>query len=268
MAGPFHRVRRKVNWTPSHLFLWLLVAVGCAAPDTQGIRLIGHGGLGPAGEQPMNSEAAIRKALDKGLEGVEMDVQLTADSVLVAHHDLQLHGPTCLGRIADHQWRSLKACADPGVQGAFQGVRLDSLLARLALEHPQAEFTLDVKLDTGDDWWTYLHRFSRALARLQRDAGLSGRLIVECRVVDLLRALTEDAPALPTYLIADAPEPAVATALGLRCAGITMPVDALNAEEAAQVHEAGLKLTVYGVAGRWSMQQAVRLDPDRIQVDE
>lgn len=216
----------------------------------------------------MNSEAAIRAALAKGLDGVEMDVQLTADSVLVAHHDLALSGPVCVGRIADHDWQTLEGCALPGVQGGFQGVRPDRLLNRLAKEYPKAEFTLDVKLDTEDDWWTYLHRFTRAIARLEREAGLEGRLIVECRTIDLLRAMAEDAPAIPCYLIVDRPERAVSTALGLRCAGITMPMDALDTEHAAHIHEAGLRLTVFGVSGTWSLRQATHLKPDRIQVDE
>lgn len=216
----------------------------------------------------MNSEMALRAALDKGLDGVEMDVQLTADSVLVAHHDLQLHGPTCMGRIADHDWQALQACAQPGVQGAFQGVRLKALLEELAKDHPQAEYTLDVKLDTDGDWWTYLHRFARAIERLEREADLKGRLIVECRSPDLLQALKEQAPNVARYLITEDAAKGIGTAVETGCAGITMPADVLDEAEATRIHDAGLKLTLYGVGSRWSLQHAVDLKPDRIQVDD
>ena len=44
-----------------------------------------------------NSVAAIRKAADIGVDGVEIDVQLTSDDVLVAEHDPVGDGRTFSG---------------------------------------------------------------------------------------------------------------------------------------------------------------------------
>ncbi len=42
---------------------------------------------GASGERPENSLAAFRRALELGADGIELDVHLTADGVLVVHHD-------------------------------------------------------------------------------------------------------------------------------------------------------------------------------------
>lgn len=240
----------------------LLLMVGCTAPDTSGVLLIGHGGLGPSVEHPMNSADAIRGALVQGLDGVEIDVQLTADSVLVAHHDLD--GP-CTRRIADLSWSELTTCS--GDHEPFRGVRLDELIPGLQAQHPDAEFTFDVKLATEGEWWTYLHRFSRAIARFNVEADLNGQLLVECRSEDLLRTMMEEAPTIPRFLYVDEVDGAITRAATLACSGITIHVDALDSADAERIRAEGLSLTVFGVGGNWTMRRAMRLRPDRVQVD-
>jgi glycerophosphoryl diester phosphodiesterase len=50
------------------------------------VRVLGHRGF-PAPGRPDNSVAAVTEALRLGADGVEIDVQLTADGVLVCAHD-------------------------------------------------------------------------------------------------------------------------------------------------------------------------------------
>jgi glycerophosphoryl diester phosphodiesterase len=50
------------------------------------VRVYGHGGR--AGDSPGNSLAGVRSALDAGATGVEVDVRMTADGVLVLCHDM------------------------------------------------------------------------------------------------------------------------------------------------------------------------------------
>jgi len=89
--------------------LALLLALGdtrrrdsCATdPSRQGeIQVIGH--RGAAGLVPENTLAAFRKALDLGVDGLEMDVLLTADGEVVVHHDFALKPETT--RNADGKW--------------------------------------------------------------------------------------------------------------------------------------------------------------------
>ena len=59
------------------------------APASRPFSIIGH--RGAAGLAPENTLAAFRRACAVGVQGIELDVHLTADSVLVVHHDYTLH---------------------------------------------------------------------------------------------------------------------------------------------------------------------------------
>lgn len=246
----------------------VILSVGSCTPDTTGVRLIGHGGQGTDGAYPMNSEASLQGALEQGLYGIELDVQLTKDSVLVAHHGLEPLVGRCTRRINDHTWQELAGCATPnGPEGTFHGVRVDSLLARCATRYPRAEFTFDVKLNTSDDWWSYLHAFSKGIAELHREFDLGGRLLVECQTADLLKAMALDAPEVTTFLYTVDAEHAITEARKLGCKGITMQVGKFSTAQAQRIKAAGLELTVFGVSGPWTLRRALRLQPDRIQID-
>lgn len=264
IIGP---ARERLRITRRALLMSGLLA-GCVPPDTTTTKLIGHGGMGPDNPHPMNSREALLGALAAGRNGVELDVQLTADSVLVAHHDLMFRCGDRNARVNDLRWSDLRDRTKPGDHhGAFQGVRVDTLLALAHERHPDAEFTLDVKLSTGGDWWDYLHAMSGAIAQLQRVSGLEGRIVVECKVHDFLRAMAMDAPDVPTYLYTDDASEAVQQARSLGCVGVTIQADRISTRQAEEIHAAGLALTVFGVDGTWSLRRALRLKPDRIQID-
>jgi len=67
------------SWKPQPLL--------AADPERKPL-IIGH--RGAAGLAPENTLAAFRTALDLGVDGLELDVQLTADNELVVHHDFAL----------------------------------------------------------------------------------------------------------------------------------------------------------------------------------
>ncbi len=62
--------------------------------------VIGH--RGAAGLAPENTLAAISKALEIGVDGVELDVQLSADGIAVVHHDFRLNPD--ITRTASGEW--------------------------------------------------------------------------------------------------------------------------------------------------------------------
>lgn len=105
------------------------------------ILAIGHAGLGfnyyvfPFNPYPPNSFTALKKAIEYGADGVEVDLQLTKDSVLVLYHDYDLANRSELqGCIGDKTWDELKNITyDEGLFfNAFQSekiIRLDSLLS-------------------------------------------------------------------------------------------------------------------------------------------
>lgn len=64
------------------------------------VQVIGH--RGAAGLAPENTLAAFRKALDLGVDALEMDVLITADGEVVVHHDFALKPETT--RTPDGKW--------------------------------------------------------------------------------------------------------------------------------------------------------------------
>lgn len=75
-----------------------------------GVQVIGH--RGAAGLAPENTLAAFKKALSLGVDGLELDVLLTADGEVVVHHDFALNHETT--RTPDGNW--IKASPAPLVK--------------------------------------------------------------------------------------------------------------------------------------------------------
>lgn len=247
------------------LLPFLFFAAGCAAPDTTGIKLIGHGGLGHGGEHPMNSEASVMGALELGLDGVELDVQMTADGVLIAYHDLEMSGPgPCTGPVHMHDWPEIKDCTNQGAAIP----RSADLLRKALTEHPHAEFTFDVKLNTRQDWNFYIRQVAVVIRELNRDPTIHGHIVVECMATDFLLHLKNMDPSIPLFYYCAEAGPGMRTALEHGFQGLTMDVDRISTEEAEELRSNHLQLTVFDVSGWFSKHRAVDLQPDRIQIDQ
>ena len=67
--------------------------------------LIGH--RGAAGLCPENTLSGFERALDLGVDGIELDVMMTADGVLCVHHDYRLKPETA--RTSEKQWLNSQA---------------------------------------------------------------------------------------------------------------------------------------------------------------
>jgi glycerophosphoryl diester phosphodiesterase len=248
---------------------WAL-AIGCTAPDAGTTRIIGHGGMGTAGLAPMNSAASLGEAMTLGTDGVELDVQLSSDNVLVAYHARDLAEETrCAGLINSMEWSELRTCCVDGRDGkAHPLIRPDALLPVLASSHPGTDFTLDAKLFAADDWWTYLEAFSDAVAALAAIPGLEGRIVVECQVSEFLDLVRRKAPGVAVFLYTSDPEAALETAANTGYTGITVRHDRIRQEEVAMAHQRGLQVCLFGAGGGWSHRSALGKGPDRLQTDD
>jgi glycerophosphoryl diester phosphodiesterase len=71
------------------------------------MKIIGH--RGAAGLAPENTIASLRKALEHHVDGLEFDLRVTMDGVVIVHHDAKLTDPD--GKqylIAKHSYNELK----------------------------------------------------------------------------------------------------------------------------------------------------------------
>lgn len=247
-------------------FLLAFAWAGCALPDAPGVQMIGHGGMGAGSAYPMNSSPSLAAALALGVQGVELDVQLTADSVLVAYHDELLDGTTaCTGKVNSMTWAQLQQCHVVADGSTFPFVRVDALLLAYAHKYPDASFALDCKLFAAGDWWSYLQTYSRALARL--NARWPGRLTAECQVNDLLRLTQQEAPDMALFLYGTEADAAIRRAATSHYAGVTMHHAAITADQVRMAQELGLEVAVFGIGGYMGHYRALRKGVDRIQSD-
>ena len=260
----------ELNFTLWHVRSMLIVVlVGCSAQDASNTLIIGHGGAGQKAEEPMNSRASMERALGYGVEGVELDVQLSADSVLVAYHAQDLGELTsCDGLINSLTWNELRNCHVVSRSGeSFAIVRLDSLLSGLAQKRPDIDITLDCKLFAAGEWWPYLRTYARAIVALNRIPPIQGHLNVECQVDAFLLLLQSEQPYIPLYRYATDMEEAIWRAVTSHFHGIVVSNDRANREQVRMAQELGLEVTLFGVGGRWSHFIAMRKGPDRLQTD-
>ena len=75
------------------------------------IMVLGHAGMGEFYKYPNNSWESIEPALGIGADGVEIDIQMTKDSVLILFHDETLDLRTKCGGYTspyDYNWSEIK----------------------------------------------------------------------------------------------------------------------------------------------------------------
>lgn len=80
------------------VFVFLLLVVSPAAAND--LKIIGH--RGAAGLMPENTLSGFKKAMEIGVDAIELDVHLTSDNVLVVTHDYRLN--TGITRDAQGKW--------------------------------------------------------------------------------------------------------------------------------------------------------------------
>ncbi len=135
---------------------------------------------------PENTVAAMRRALELGADGVELDLHRSADDRLVVRHD----GGSPAGVLCELSWQEIRA--------AFPEVpTLEAVLdvCRGALVN------VEVKNLPGDPDWDPADRAVEVLAELLRARGGADDVIVSSRnlaTIDRMRSL---APHVPTALV-------------------------------------------------------------------
>jgi glycerophosphoryl diester phosphodiesterase len=110
---------------------------------------------GGAGLAPENTLAAFDRGVALGVDGLELDVRLSADGVVVVHHDAMLDRTTNLTGPLDRFRADELARADAGakflVDGArpFAGLGLGvPTLAEVLARYPDVRVIIDMKVNT------------------------------------------------------------------------------------------------------------------------
>lgn len=236
----------------------------------QTIVALGHGGMGISSSYPLNSAEGIKKCLALGLDGSELDVQMTADSVLVAFHDVDLADVTKLdGRIHEKTWEQIKSTV---YQGSLRGdcllVSLDDLFG--GIEKPQQfHFTFDCKLHpvttSGE---AYRNQFVSAFQRVLQKHQLGERIAIESQDVAFLMACKQRVAQTSEYYYPASFTEGYETAMAYDFDGITIAADNITKEDVAKAHLSGLKVALWNVKSGSDNWDAIEKEPDFIQSDD
>lgn len=271
----------KFNIRSSHgFFLWLCLCTclvnSCnqrseiSADERSRIVSLGHGGMGISSSYPLNSAEGIQKCLELGLDGSELDVQLTADSVLVAFHDADMSEDTKLtGRIHAKTWNELENVKITGsLRTSCELVSLSDLFSQI-MQPEEFHFTFDCKLhpvSVGDA--QYHQQFVSALDRLLTKHSLNLKIAIESQNVDFLLACRQQLPNLSYYYYPMDFEEGFDVVTDHHFNGITMDSEKITSAQVEQCQSVGLKVALWNVKSPAANWDAINKRPDFIQSDE
>jgi len=271
------------------LLLAVLHLAGCTASKPVAnpkLLVLGHAGSGfftpisPFNFRPPSSWRGVRRALLRGADGVEVDLQLSQDSVVMLYHDPGLeNSSTGQGCVSQHPAAGL-------VQLRYRGgwpydwiqherpITFDTLLARLNRRPTFPHLHLDLHEDDPclpaghqlDRVPSLIRQLARSLRRYH--VPLAPLLLVtqEASTVRLVRATV---PGLRIGL-------EIATddfAAGLRVAKtekvhtVVLDADRVTPQQSAQAHAAGLAVVVFGGRSPKDVRRVLATQPDELEVD-
>ena len=262
-----------------------------------GRRVISYAHQGGAWEAPSSTLFAIRRALDLGATGIELDVHATADRQLVVCHDASVDRTTDgagaiasltldqLRRLDNAYWFAPGADVTPGLaddqypyrghapaDGEFCVATLQEVLA-LVDAHPGVALNLDIK-QTAPTVVPYEAELAAAL----REFELAGRVIV----ASFLDAATDAFAALSPGVATSAGTIATAEFVQAVRAGRRTPDTAhvalqipmaaggtrlVDSELVAAAHGAGMAVHVWTINDPAAMDELIELGVDGIISD-
>jgi len=243
-----------------------LLLAGCTAPSSPEPRWLAHAGCGTACESPVNSTLAVLEAMGHGVDGIELDVQLSADGVLIAFHPDRLEVSTNgTGLVNAWVWADLRrlSLADrPEVRLA----RVEDLMRLDSAGNLQ--WVLDIKLFAAGDWVPYLDRFAEALRALETNSAAIGRVRIECRDLEFLTRVHRSAPHWELGLVATDPIKALGEARGRGIPWVVLPMDRTERNVVQAAHDLGLRVSTFGASTKGELREAWALGVDEVQLDD
>jgi glycerophosphoryl diester phosphodiesterase len=232
------------------------------------ILVIGHGGMGIAHSYPMNSYESVRRALSLGANGVEIDVQMTLDGVLVAYHDYDLsQRSSASGQIHLQNWEDISTATylKPPYTD-YSVMRLDSLISGIP-ERQDVIFVLDCKNYNPDTSEYYLDKFTGALIDLLDDFLPGENVFFDINRIDMVRMLQSKREDLNIFFYGDDFEKAIEIAEEYDLVGITLSVNLISKEQVRIAHSKGRKVSVFNAHTRSRNRNAIEMNVDLIQTD-
>jgi glycerophosphoryl diester phosphodiesterase len=244
------------------------------------IAVIGHAGNGVPGlnnNLPVDSwEGALQALETYNADGIELDIKLSADSVLFMFHDQELNElSTCTGCIFDYQSEDLSGCSFKPINSATEPTRyitqVEKVLQRYQSSTVKPIIFFDLHADLGCDisdsrkkWYytTILYAINNLLSKYSA----YDRVLVQANSLEWMIQARNLFPDVKVFLDDDISNEDIEIAAQNGFYGIASKNDNISAEEIALAHAKGLRVQVYGTGG-YSFTDAIAKSPDYILSD-
>lgn len=259
---------------------------GCREPDLEQytpahlekIIVLGHGGGGMTRFNqyfPLNTLAAVRKAIEGyGADGVELDVQFTADTVPILYHGAELYERTNFGGpVCSHAWMTLKSCYYRHNIYAGEGqnqplISLEEMLSLYKAYPANLYLVLEVKLERfcGQPY-EITFKFAEKLNEVIRKANLPHRIIIEAKDMNFLNHMRLLNPGLKYFYYASDFEIGLSTSLEHQYNGFAVYHKNITGPQVRTAQDAGLWVMLFGNRNYEETVSAIRKAPEFITSD-
>ena len=218
---------------------------------------VNYGHRGACAYEPENTMSSFEAALAMGANGIETDVQLTADGVAVLFHDNTLTRVTGEeGRICDYTYEQLQAFTVKNGDKSGRIPTLDEFLTRMEREN----ITLAIELKQRGT--------AKIVADRVRAHGLDKRVIITSFMLDELSRLRQYAPSLQTgFLTKSTSEETLQALDALKIDEYCPHASSVTKESVKAWHRLGFNVRAWGVQNEELMRNVYLSGADGMTVN-
>jgi glycerophosphoryl diester phosphodiesterase len=230
------------------------------------VLVIAHRGF--SGAAPENTLAAFKKAIDLGVDMIELDVHLSKDGQMVVIHDDTLNRTTNgKGRVADYTLSELKQLdAGSWFGNEFSKEKIPTL--KEVLELTRGQVFLIIELKKGDlGRYTMVDLSDRSLQEVE-NTGLLNQVVFASFDPSAIDRILEKNPKIPVALIYSQPWTFPQEVTGgrsvtvLSCSGTV-----LTQTNISKTHQRGMKVIVWTLNTEEHMDHFLNMGVDGIVTD-
>lgn len=231
--------------------------------------IIAHRGL--SSRYPENTLTAFEKALDAGVQMIELDVTLSRDRQLVVVHDETLDRTTNgRGRVRDHSLAELKRLdAGAWFSARFSGVSIPTLEEVLRMAAGRAAVNIEIKPEAYEAGHPE-DAVERQVWGLSKRLGMTGDVVVssfDARVLAEI-ARMELPPALAYLSEGEAASRALAVCRSVHAFSWNVDHRYLDRKRIDAAHAMGLRVFAYTVNSAGRFRRLLEMGADGIFTDD
>ena len=259
------------------LYLIFLIIISCKKEEFNVVNLngnritaLGHAGMGVGNTYPVNSRESILKCLNLGMDGTELDVQMTKDSVLIAYHSRDLSDNTNIkGFVNSLNWDEIKNARytqTPYLN--YSVISLEQLFS--GIENLQKyKFTFDCKLYTDNSNISQIYKsYINAVVRIAQKYEMGNNIYIESKSEEFLSLFKSKKPDYKLFIYPSSFESGLDIALSIGISGITISTRDITEEQIKIAHENNLLVAIWNTHSESDNIEAINKNPDFIQTDK